>query len=166
MKAYVIVSAIVRLNDKILLVKHKGDFGSKPYWTLPGGTANEGEDIYSATRREILEETGLHAKKFNSLAYCTQHINHKRDWQSSVYVFEIEAQPKEKLEMNDPDGDIREASFFSQKDAIALLNEGPFEVIKIPAVEYLSNPPQGSTPVWVFNEHKDGSIQRLPIEFR
>jgi ADP-ribose pyrophosphatase YjhB (NUDIX family) len=161
MKAYVIVSAILRFNDKVLLVRHKGDFGSKPYWTLPGGTANEAEDVYTAIRREVLEETGIIAKKISSLAYCTQHINHKRDWQSSVYVFEVLIDEAHTIQLQDPDGDIQNAAFFHIDEAVSLLNEGPFEVIKVPAIHYLSTPVRSSTPVWVFNEFKDNTIKQL-----
>ncbi len=46
---------IVR-GDGSILLQHRSDFG---LWGLPGGNAEEGEDLREVVIREALEETGL-----------------------------------------------------------------------------------------------------------
>lgn len=45
-------------KNRVLLVKHS----EKTLWALPGGHIEEGEDIYTALHREILEEFNLKIK--------------------------------------------------------------------------------------------------------
>jgi 8-oxo-dGTP pyrophosphatase MutT (NUDIX family) len=42
-------------NDHVLMVRLV--FGHGAYWVLPGGGIDEGEDVLSALRRELREET-------------------------------------------------------------------------------------------------------------
>jgi ADP-ribose pyrophosphatase YjhB (NUDIX family) len=51
------VSAILRRDDRILLLRHEK--GGKEYWLLPGGGVNSGEGLVDALHRELLEEVGL-----------------------------------------------------------------------------------------------------------
>ncbi|NUJ97785.1 NUDIX hydrolase [Candidatus Gracilibacteria bacterium] len=45
-------------EGKFLLVRHK----NKDYWTLPGGHIEKKEDIFSAMKREIMEELNIKVK--------------------------------------------------------------------------------------------------------
>lgn len=55
------VDAIIKKEDKILLIKRLNN-PFKDCWALPGGFVEYGEDIESATIREVQEETGLEIK--------------------------------------------------------------------------------------------------------
>lgn len=50
--------AFVVKDDRILLVRHKKE-GSYDFWVAPGGGVVGVEDLGSAARREVKEETGL-----------------------------------------------------------------------------------------------------------
>ena len=47
---------VITRGDGSILLQHRSDFG---VWGLPGGNAEEGEDLTEVAVRETLEETGL-----------------------------------------------------------------------------------------------------------
>ena len=51
--------AAVRHRDRVLLVKQGYGF---ELWGFPGGAVEEGETLAEATRREVLEETGINVE--------------------------------------------------------------------------------------------------------
>ncbi len=53
------VSVAVRRGDTVLLVK-RGREPSRGYYAFPGGRVEPDERLEDASRRELLEETGLH----------------------------------------------------------------------------------------------------------
>jgi 8-oxo-dGTP pyrophosphatase MutT (NUDIX family) len=50
---------IISRGDGFVLLQHRSDFS---VWGLPGGNAEEGEDLTEVITREALEETGLRIK--------------------------------------------------------------------------------------------------------
>lgn len=55
------VGAIVFRGSELLLVRRRYP-PSRGYWSIPGGHVKEGESLFEASRRELLEETGLEGK--------------------------------------------------------------------------------------------------------
>jgi 8-oxo-dGTP diphosphatase len=51
------VSALLRWEDRILLIRHEKP--GKEYWLLPGGGVNGGESLVDALHRELFEEVGI-----------------------------------------------------------------------------------------------------------
>ncbi len=51
------VSALLRWQDRILLIRHEKP--GKEYWLLPGGGVNAGESLVDALHRELEEEVGV-----------------------------------------------------------------------------------------------------------
>jgi 8-oxo-dGTP diphosphatase len=54
------VSAILRRESRILLVRHEKH--GREYWLLPGGGVNAGETLVQALHRELAEEVGFDEK--------------------------------------------------------------------------------------------------------
>ncbi len=51
------VSAILRRENRILLVRHEKH--GREYWLLPGGGVSTGETLLEAVKRELAEEVGI-----------------------------------------------------------------------------------------------------------
>ncbi len=77
-----VVVFLVLPDGKIILTKQEQP-GKKPFIGAAGGRVDEGEDILSAAKRELLEETGYEAEEF--ILWDSQHPTSKIDW--VVYTF-------------------------------------------------------------------------------
>ena len=56
----VVVTGIVKFKDKFLILKRNDKMEMHPgKWSFPGGKILEGEDLFSALKREVKEETNL-----------------------------------------------------------------------------------------------------------
>jgi len=51
---------------KVLLIQRKND-PFKDQWVLPGGFVDEGEDLETAAKRELLEETGVEVSSMQQI---------------------------------------------------------------------------------------------------
>lgn len=69
-------------NGKILLTEQEQP-GKKPFIGATGGRVDEGEDILTAAKRELLEESGYEAEEF--ILWDAQHPTSKIEW--VVYTF-------------------------------------------------------------------------------
>lgn len=72
------------LNDgKIILTEQEQPGRGEPFIGVPGGRVDEGEDVLSAAKRELLEESGYEAEEF--ILWNAQHPVNKIDW--VIYTF-------------------------------------------------------------------------------
>ena len=59
-KTIIVVNALIKNKDKFLVIKRKASSKIHPgLWMFPGGKVEEEEDIISALKREVKEETNL-----------------------------------------------------------------------------------------------------------
>jgi ADP-ribose pyrophosphatase len=57
----------VDAKDRVMLVRQYRMPAGRFLWELPAGKTDEGETVLQAARRELIEETGLRAKKWKKL---------------------------------------------------------------------------------------------------
>ena len=57
----------VDADNRVMLVKQYRLPADRYLWELPAGKIDEGETAFEAAKRELVEETGLHAKKWKRL---------------------------------------------------------------------------------------------------
>jgi 8-oxo-dGTP diphosphatase len=73
MKHRIATGVIVENDNRILLVRHTKP-GVYDFWVAPGGGAEGTEDLLSAAKREVFEESGLHVEPLQ-LAYIEEFSN-------------------------------------------------------------------------------------------
>lgn len=71
------------LPDGRIILTEQEQPGKEPFIGATGGRVDEGEDILSAAKRELLEESGYEASEF--ILWDSQHPISKIDW--VVYTF-------------------------------------------------------------------------------
>jgi 8-oxo-dGTP pyrophosphatase MutT (NUDIX family) len=74
---------VINARRELLVVCEKHRRTSQRYYKLPGGALQPGEHLAEAVLREVLEETGVHAK-FESLV-CFRHWHGYRYGKSDIY---------------------------------------------------------------------------------
>jgi len=158
----VIVAAIIRRGDEILLVEQQGPNDPVSSWALPGGRVEPGELLIDALAREVREETGLVVATIGQLAYLVQA---ESDHRTLVLMFEVKDWSGE-IRVNDPDGYISQACFVAQSDAIALLKKLPLRHMHEPLVAYLRGETKPGA-MWFYRRQTDDTdvlIARLNSE--
>lgn len=111
---FIIVGAIVEDNGKVLLVKEAKEI-ARGLWNQPAGWLDVGEDIITAVKREVKEETGLNFEPKKVLGiYSKVKRNHpvlKTDIHPVKIIFSGEIIGEMKISF-DPD-EILEAKWFT-----------------------------------------------------
>jgi len=64
-KIILCVNALIKKDNKILLVKRVESDNEGGLWSIPGGTVEESEALEDALSREIFEELGISNLKYN-----------------------------------------------------------------------------------------------------
>jgi ADP-ribose pyrophosphatase YjhB (NUDIX family) len=67
-----IASGAARLHGDLLLVQQSYPGDPRPYWGLPGGQVEPGEELLAGLQRELLEETGLNLVGTPTIAFVLQ----------------------------------------------------------------------------------------------
>lgn len=166
-----IIAAIIRRGDEILLVEQRGKDDPASSYALPGGRVEPGELLIDALAREVREETGIVVHAPSRLAYLAQHHNVVNPWQNlddviTVFAFEVDDW-EGAICINDPDGVILQAHFVSIADAIRKFEETlSYRVMREPVVAYLHGEAKPGA-MWFYRRQANGTdalIARLNAE--
>ncbi len=157
-----VVIGLIQQRGQILLVQQRGPTDPAPYWVAPGGLVETGESLSEALTREVAEECGLDVQQIGALAYCTQIDHPARAAQTLAFAFPIlgwSGTPASR----DPDGDVLDARWVAQDEAIARLAAVGWRGMREPLVAYLGGSAPAGT-IWQYRE-VDGEqrlLTRLP----
>jgi A/G-specific adenine glycosylase len=97
---HLVVAAVIRRGDEVLIDKRKANGLLGGLWEFPGGKVEAGEDFQTALKREIMEELGVSLKVGNSMGKYRHAYTH---FKVTVYVFfgEISAGTPQALEADE-----------------------------------------------------------------
>lgn len=155
-----VVLAIIRQGDHILMVQQYDGPQQAPYWVLPGGLVEPGELVNEALVREVREESGIAVTGIGHLAYITQIDRPSYNRHTTVFVFEV-ANWHGTLGHNDPDNEIVDVAFVPLAEAIIRLqNPILWRGMAGSVAAYLSGQAAAGT-VWCYRQHNDTPEQRL-----
>ena len=86
-KTDLIVAALIRRGDEVLLVRLREPANQGPSWVLPAGDVTPGELLLETLARRVREETGLAVQDVGRLLYTMHHSNKR---QLVAWVFDVE----------------------------------------------------------------------------
>jgi phosphatase NudJ len=92
-KLHLTVAAIVHFDHKFLLVEERDKQSGKRVLNQPAGHVEQDEDIISAVKRELLEETGLQLEPTAWLGISQLHATNGHRYVRLNIVFEPTALP-------------------------------------------------------------------------
>jgi ADP-ribose pyrophosphatase YjhB (NUDIX family) len=108
-----IVSALVRRGESILLVEQQGPSDPEPSWMLPGGRVEADETLLAALEREPAEETGF-ALDGMPIAFAVDLVTAAGTYSALTFDCQVDGV----LRPNDPDGFVRSAAGVRSSEAI------------------------------------------------
>lgn len=114
------VYAIIPNADKNQIILVQAPNGS---WFLPGGEIEAGEDLFSALKRELIEELGFSAELGYYYGQADEYFySRHRDtyFYNPAYIYEV----THFEEIDDPLEDFNNLSWFSIDEAIDKLKRG------------------------------------------
>lgn len=101
--------AFIFFQNKILLCKQKNP--PRDFWTLPGGSLEEGETLVNCISREIFEEIGI-TFEIDKMLFVRELINSSRH-RIEFYFLTKKLDDKNIYQKITPCNEIKEVRFFS-----------------------------------------------------
>jgi ADP-ribose pyrophosphatase YjhB (NUDIX family) len=132
-----VVAAVIRQGNGILLVKQQGPDDPSPTWALPGGRVEQGETLSQAVEREVLEETGLQVERLGALRCVSHALDPTSGTDSVALTFAVDewsGQPQ----ASGTDEFVTECAFFPADRAVELLAALPWRSMREPSVAALA----------------------------
>jgi 8-oxo-dGTP diphosphatase len=149
-----VVAALVRRGEAVLLVRQRGPADAEAHWSLPGGVVEPGERLTEALGRELREETGLELQDPGRVLYAVQTSGHHDSY--LALVFET-GNCQGELRCADPDGLVSEAEFVPCEVALARLAALPWRNMREPVTAYLRGE-VGAGATWLYQRTLDDLV--------
>ncbi|BCJ26785.1 DNA mismatch repair protein MutT [Actinocatenispora sera] len=134
MRRIAAVAGILVRDDRLLLVRQQ--FRVRGFWSLPGGTVEDGESLLAALSRELVEETGLRPGPVVRLAHVTELCT--PSFLSTAHVFVVAGWSAVDGFAGDPAGEVVASEFVPLSTARERIATLPFPAMREPLLGYLS----------------------------
>lgn len=122
-------------RQRIVLVRERHEHWGGEFWNVPSGMVESHETPVLGAVRELAEETGLlvepDALHLVGTSATTSEHSRSLAWNFTTVV------ERAAIAVDDPDGLIREARWFTREEAIDLLSRLPYRPLAEPVVAYL-----------------------------
>ena len=121
------VCAIISENQRVLLVRRRGDDFLGGVYEFPGGTVEAGEGLSDALSRELKEETGLSLNRIGEFIGSFEHDAENGE-KTRVFTFHVEVHPPLKIRLTEHDHFV----WVTKTDAARMqLNESIMRTLEI-----------------------------------
>src|SRR5579871_5153916 len=131
--------AILRHENKIVLVRQLVSADGTSAWVIPGGLVEAGELIIEALIREAREEAGVQIETISHIACLSQIDRPAHSAQTVVYIFEV-GKWRGEINCQDPDGEVLEAALVPLPEGIERIRgNGGWPGIQAPLLAYLQH---------------------------
>jgi 8-oxo-dGTP diphosphatase len=127
---------LARHEGRVVLVREEYPSWGGAHWNIPSGGVEAHESPAEGASRELAEETGLVLPPGDLELRCTSSVA-TADRVSRAWNFIGDVQDPT-LSVDDPDGLIQEARWFTPDEAVRLLRVLPYRPLWEPAVAILS----------------------------
>jgi ADP-ribose pyrophosphatase YjhB (NUDIX family) len=146
-----VVRAVIRQEEKILLVQpaHSADDGD--HWRLPGGETVVGEPLNFALRRMVRQQAGLQFHGDGLLVQVTRLIQQSSNLETKVYLYEIPNWDGNPEASAGQDGDRFMSTFCRPAECEVLLETIAQPSLREPLVAYLTGL-NGPGYVWLYQD--------------
>lgn len=124
-------------EERVVLVRERHDHWGGAFWNIPSGQIESHETPALGAARELAEETGLVVAP-EALRLVGTSSTASRERRSLAWNFTTVVDCPD-LAVDDPDGLILEARWFTRDEAIDLLGRLPYRPLAEPAVAYLGD---------------------------
>jgi 8-oxo-dGTP pyrophosphatase MutT (NUDIX family) len=130
------VGVIAVHDDRIVLVRERHESWGGDFWNIPSGMLESHETPVVGAVRELAEETGLVAAPDGlhlvGTSSTTSETHRLLAWNFTTVI------DRPLIAVNDPDGLILGAEWFTRCEAIDLLRRLPYRPLREPVVAYLA----------------------------
>ena len=126
-KIHATLECFVKKDGKYLMLHRNRNKKIMPnVWMAPGGKREQGEGLFEAARREVLEETGL---KIKNLKIRATGVGWLKDIETEVFFHMLTADYKSREVIDSPDGELKWLTPAEIKKLPELLAEFKGEVL-------------------------------------
>lgn len=131
---------VARHEGRVVLVLEHQSRWERVHWTIPSGQVEPHETPEQGAAGDLAEETGLlvahHDLRLVSTSVTASNRGLSRAWN---YTAEVEDPA---LRVDDPDGQVREARWFTCDEAVELLEALPYRPLAEPVLAHLRGEPR------------------------